>query len=348
MKKYFLIGLFSIFSFSEVVVETATFAGGCFWCVEADLEKVPGVLKVVSGYAGGVKENPTYNQVSYGKTKHLEVVQVQFDKNIIPYDKLLIKFIKTIDPTDNGGQFVDRGYQYTSAIFYHSLDQKKIANKLLDYLKRSKKFTKIVTPIREYTNFYRAEDYHQDFYKKNEKSKRRYQSYRKGSGRDKFINTYWKDMKLSSFTNTPYKKLTQSELKKKLSKLQFYVTQEDGTEKPFKNTYWDNKKEGIYVDIVSGEPLFSSLDKFKSGTGWPSFTKPISENFIVTKQDNSLFSKRIEVRSKFGDSHLGHVFRDGPKPLKLRYCINSASLRFIRKEKMAESGYVNYLHLFEN
>ncbi len=335
--------MFSFCAASEV----ATFAGGCFWCVEADLEKIKGVSEVVSGYTGGERANPTYEQVSSGQTKHIEAVQVNFDKEKISYEKLLIKFLKTIDPTDNKGQFVDRGYQYTTAIFYHSEKQRKIANNVIKYLKETKKFPKIVTPVLKHSKFYRAESYHQNFYKKNKKSMKRYKSYRSSSGRDKFINKYWKNFKFNLGFRDQYHKPSLETLKKKLTKLQYYVTQEDGTERPFKNLYWDNKEEGIYVDIVSGQPLFSSNDKFKSGTGWPSFKKPIHKKFLVEKVDKSLFVNRTEVRSQLADSHLGHVFQDGPKPLKLRYCINSASLRFIPKNKLIQQGYENFLWLFE-
>jgi len=320
-------------------LETATFAGGCFWCVEADLEKIEGVKSVISGYAGGRIEKPSYEQVARGQTKHLESVQVTFDPNIISYPKLLISFWKVIDPTDAGGQFVDRGHQYSSAIFYQGEKQRDLALRSRDYIVRNKFFKKeVLTPIVKFTNFYPAEDYHQDFYKKNPKSIARYKSYRAGSGRDQFIKKYWKGVNLD-FLNNEFSKPQDSKIKKMLSQLEYNVTQKDATERPFKNKYWDNKAEGIYVDIVSGEPLFSSRAKFKSGTGWPSFTSPILKDAIIEKEDNSLLGKRIEVRSKYGDSHLGHVFNDGPKPTNLRYCINSASLKFIKKSEMAKKGY---------
>jgi peptide methionine sulfoxide reductase msrA/msrB len=318
--------------------EIATLAGGCFWCIEAPFEKVQGVVKAISGYAGGTKEDPTYKEVSSGKTDYREAVQVYFDPQVISYAEILNIFWKQFDPTDDGGSFADRGFQYTSAVFYHDKDQKEIAEKSKRELDKSDIFDeKIVTPIIEFTTFYPAEDYHQDFYKKDPD---RYYSYRQGSGRDTFIMNKWNDEK-------EYTKPSDEEIKKKLNDLQYKVTQHEGTERAFNNEYWDNKKSGIYVDVVSGEPLFSSKDKFESGTGWPSFIKPIDPKYIVKKEDNSLGMRRIEVKSKIGDSHLGHVFEDGPEPTNLRYCMNSASMKFIPKEKMEEEGYGEYLWLVE-
>jgi peptide methionine sulfoxide reductase msrA/msrB len=264
-------------------LKTATFAGGCFWCVESDFEKLPGVVEAVSGYAGGRGANPTYED--YAAKGYVEALQVVYDPAKVSYKELLDYFWRHVDPTDAGGQFVDRGRQYRSAIFYHDDEQRRLAEDSKRELAKSGRFAKpIATEILKLTNFYPAEDYHQDYYKTHAL---KYKYYRWNSGRDQFLQEVWGHDPAAApapagsppakVTGNPqrFAKPSDAVLRQKLSPLQYKVSQQEGTEPAFHNEYWDNKKPGIYVDIVSGEPLFSSLDKYDSGTGWPSFTRPL-------------------------------------------------------------------------
>lgn len=337
----FCFGAFAMGEAQPSKHKTAVFGGGCFWCMEPPFEVLDGVVDVKAGYSGGDEKNPSYEMVSSGQTLHIESVQVVYDPEKISFSELLDTFWRYVDPTDPGGQFADRGDHYKTAIFYDNEDEREIAEKSKKALDKSGVFTRpVVTAIRPLKPFYPAEEYHQDYYKKNSVH---YEAYKVGSGRAGFLENTWKDQSVK----VKYSKPSDEELRRKLTKLQYSVTQQDDTERPFSNEFWDNKKEGIYVDVVSGEPLFSSKDKYDSGTGWPSFSRPLVEENIVEKKDTTLFSVRIEARSASGDSHLGHIFEDGPEATGLRYCMNSASLRFIPVADLEKEGYGEFKALFE-
>lgn len=331
-----------------------TLAGGCFWCTEATFQNQPGVVDAVSGYTGGDKNDADYLKVAKGATKHRESVQITYDPKIISTEQILDLYWSHIDPTDSEGQFADKGTQYTTAIYYNSSDQKKVIDDSKDRLEKSGLFDKkIVTEVLPFGSFYPAEDYHQDYFKK---ASAHYEQYKKGSGRAGFIQETWaKDAAIkfleeaqTASTRNDYEYTDEEieEMLKNLDPLAYHVVAENGTESPFNNKYWDNKAEGIYVDIVTKKPLFSSTHKYDSGTGWPSFWRTIDDDSVTLHEDNSLSTTRTEIRSDAG--HVGHVFEDGPVTEGgRRFCTNSASLLFVPKEEMADQGYEEYLHLFE-
>ena len=315
--------------FDETSLEDLYLAGGCFWGVEAYMTRVYGVYDVTSGYANGSTENPSYEDLIYNNSGHAETVHVRYDPSLVSIEELLAYYFKVVDPTSLNQQGNDRGVQYRTGIYYTDETEKSI---ILEEVNKEQMMyeDKIVVEVLPLEHYYLAEEYHQDYLDKNP-------------------NGYCHiDLNLVTEGISEYTKPSDAEIKEMLTKLQYKVTQNAGTERSFDNEYWDNTEPGLYVDIVTGEPLFSSKDKYKSGTGWPSFTQPISESVIIELEDNTLFTKRIEVKSRLGDSHLGHLFNDGPKDKGgLRYCLNSASLKFIPLEEMDEMGYGHLKSLVE-
>ena len=345
----------TISSHSAPPEQVAVFSGGCFWGVQAVFQHVIGVTNAVSGYAGGDALTAHYDRVSEGNTGHAESVRVTFDPSRVTYEQLLqVFFTIAHDPTQLNYQGPDHGPQYRSAIWYTNDEQKLAAESYIAQSTKAKTWSKpIVTQVGPLGAFYPAEAYHQDY-----ATTHPYQPYilfndaPKVAQLKKQLPSLYRDKAAlvsdnkKESTMRTYTKPSDAELKRKLTSMQYDVTQHEGTEPAFHNEYWSNHEPGIYVDIVSGEPLFSSVDKYDSGTGWPSFTKPLESANIATKTDRQFGMVRTEVRSVHGDSHLGHLFDDGPRPSGQRYCMNSASMRFIPASKLEAEGYGQYAGLF--
>ncbi|MCA9362846.1 peptide-methionine (R)-S-oxide reductase MsrB, partial [Candidatus Kaiserbacteria bacterium] len=343
---------------SNPEVRTMIVAGGCFWCVEADLEKINGVIEVVSGYSGGTTKNPTYED--YGKGGHREVVEVTYDANQVSFEDILIVAMKTTDPTDDDGTFHDRGDKYSPAFYYENEEQRQIIENLIKEVNQYGPYDKpLAIDVEERATFWPAEEYHQDYYK-GTLSQLKYKYYRNASGRDDLILKYWgvndhsselpwRNQEVSNVNEgeymwSNYKKPSDEILKNQLDDLAYKVTQDEGTERSGTSPLDKNWEAGIYVDVLSGEPLYSSKDKFDSGTGWPSFVRPITPGAVTEHEDKKLFTTRTEIRSAIADNHLGHVFDDGPKEQTgLRYCMNGAALRFIPKDQMEAEGYGDFI-----
>lgn len=336
---------------NEENLQKAYFAWGCFWCMEGIFEWQEWVTEAVSGYIWWTAETANYKQVSSGETLHREWVKVIYNPDKIDYSRLVELFWTQIDPTDPDGQFADRGFHYTTAIYYSNDEEKSIAEQSKKTLSDSWKFDEeIVTSILPAVPFYDAEEYHQDYAKK---QTLKYKTYEKGSGRADFKEDVWSEEaeeleQSSPKSSSQEEKITKNYLWEDLTELQYRVTQEEGTERPFDNEYWNNKEEWIYVDLIDGTPLYSSLDKYVSWTGWPSFSNPISIENVWEREDNSLFSKRTEIVWAKSWAHIGHVFNDWPADKwGLRYCMNSAAMKFIPLEDLEKEGYGEYVKMFK-
>ncbi|MBS9775621.1 MAG: peptide-methionine (R)-S-oxide reductase MsrB [Fusobacterium sp.] len=306
-------------------------AGGCFWGVQAYFDKIEGIVETKVGYANGEKENPTYEDVCNG-VGHSETLYMKYDENIISLKAILQYYFRIIDPTSLNKQGNDIGVQYRTGVYFVDEADEQI---ILEFIKKEQERypRKIVVEVLKIENFYSAEEYHQKYLEKNP------------TGYCHININLAKDIVID---DEKYKKEDTEILKEKLTKIQYAVTQENATEPAFQNEYNDCHDKGIYVDITTGEPLFISTNKFESGCGWPSFTKPIAMEVLNYREDISHGMNRIEVRSRVGNAHLGHVFEDGPRQSGgLRYCINSAALRFVDYDDLEKEGYGELKKLFQ-
>lgn len=324
--------------------EEVYLAGGCFWGVEEYMERISGVIDATSGYGNGDTENPTYEEVITGDTGHAETVHVKFDPDVIDLEGILLYYFKVINPTSVNKQGNDVGSQYRTGIYYVNDEQRQVIDTVIE--KEQEDYDEeIVVQVELLDNYYLAEEYHQDYLKKNPNG---YCHIDLGVA-DEELEREGSSIESNLVDESLYTKPSDEEIKATLAEDEFEITQNGGTERAYTSEYNDLYDDGIYVDIVTGEPLFSSTDKYDAGCGWPSFTKPIDTNVVKNKEDKSLGMTRIEIKSRVGDSHLGHVFDDGPKDKGgLRYCVNGASLRFIPLEDMRDEGYGYLESLFNS
>ncbi|WP_394405018.1 peptide-methionine (R)-S-oxide reductase MsrB [Streptococcus sp. 20-1249] len=306
-------------------------AGGCFWGLEEYFSQIEGVLKTSVGYANGQVETTSYQLLK--QTDHAETVYLAYDENMLTLREVLLYYFRVIDPVSVNQQGPDKGRQYRTGIYYTDEASVSVIETVMAEEAAKLGIQKLAVECEPLRHYILAEDYHQDYLKKNPTG---------------YCHIDVNQAKIPVIDAKDYAKPSQEDLKARLTDLQYQVTQEAATERPFENEFFESDQAGIYVDITTGEPLFLSTDKFDSGCGWPSFTKPISKEVATYFQDYSHGMNRIEVRSRAGQAHLGHVFDDGPRDKGgLRYCINSAALRFIPRNDMEAEGYGLFVDLLK-